>query len=196
MPEFAVKWLRFSYVTILQISGSGDHVSDVSKVSLPPSSGNANTQTGGSQPLLLAPAVREPHLADRIDGLTETNPKAFGNPVVGSLVSGFFVEKQAEIAELRMDLRSVRQQLQSAEERLSSMTVKHAVAIEQLHSASDQRWLRNLALFVGSVLLGWTVDLFGKNEIGVAIAITFAAAVLVCGSIFWPNKSGHVGASE
>lgn len=165
--------------------------SQIGDVPVPSDTGATGTQQQGSTDLAsldVTPPTQG--LLQVIEGLAANRPKSFGGEVPAAFVAGSFAHLTHDLNVTRNSLQKKDEHLQNVQEQLANANVTIAKLKERVGAASSVQRLKQFSIFVGTALLGVSVDLY-KNNLQ-----TFSYLLLVLGGALlafgWlTNRAGN-----
>ncbi|NNG60165.1 hypothetical protein HKD51_01060 [Pseudomonas fragi] len=157
----------------------------------PKDSGVSGTQEKGGEYLgpIEAPLIlSRQSLHDTFIGLTEKNPRNFGGDFNATVVASMISHCSQESADAKHFLKQKDQELRANTNELSAAKVEIAKLTEQLKSAVGISRATQGCTFLGTVILGFAVELYRSNfKISVLAGVVGAALI---GLTFVLSKKG------
>lgn len=164
---------------------------DDQTIPIPDRSGSAGGQlpADSSQVFYEATPLQGLHLASTISGLAASNSRAFGGDVAAALIAATARQIGAECTELKLINRQLDDRVESLRDQLEVERIKGAVLTEKIRSEGRNKHLRNLAITVGTSLLGVGIALAraGRDNYSYG-AITFGVLLVVLAWFSGPKE--------
>lgn len=141
---------------------------------------------------LILPSQESPFrpapIEETVRGLAATKARSMGGEVAANLISGAFTQLSNDCTDAKSELGATRKALDSTRTELSNCQTREAVLKERVSTHTRGRHLRNVAIVVGTSLLGIGFEL---NRNNVDILSLFAGGMgilLIIMGWFWPRS--------
>ena len=158
---------------------------------VPDMSGSTGSQLEAdtSQVLLEARPLHGLHLVSVIEGLAATNTKSFGGDVPAALIAAAARQMAHECSDLKIENRGLTDRVESLRDTLETSRTRNAVFSERIRSEGKNKHLRNLAITVGTSLIGVGIALSRPGSDAYSIsALVFGVLLLVLGWFSGPKE--------
>ncbi|MBI2996949.1 MAG: hypothetical protein HYY46_00610 [Deltaproteobacteria bacterium] len=163
----------------------------MSEIPKPTDTGSSGTQIVGVhraiEPQMESPLEGLP-IARTVEGLAASQAKKMGGEVVAGLLAGSFSQLSANLEDTKRELRSVREELRETQGKLSDYQIKSAVLKDRVDTLVGSRHLKNLSIAIGTVLIGFGIELFRSNLENVAVIPGALGTLLLLLGWFSKNK--------
>lgn len=138
----------------------------MTEIPVPDETGVAGTQRPGTNDPALFDATPPLHglpMTQVIEGLAASRPRSFGGEVPAALVAGAVTHLSHDLRDAQRMAQAKDEQLQRAQKELAMANVTIAKLSERLGATKGTQRLKQFCIFVGTALLGLSVDLFKNN---------------------------------
>jgi len=168
----------------------GTYMTDVPE---PEATGSTGTQRSGSTDMI--PSVNmgtfdSLPITRAVEGLAATRSRGMGGEVVAGLLAGSFGQISHELAETKADLRVARAEITSTRDALSREQITNASLRQCVLSNESNRLIHNIAIFVGTILLGSSIEFYKSSYHVWAFVSGLLGVVLVL--VGWLNPKKEV----
>lgn len=139
-----------------------DAVADIPE---PIDPGSTGTQIIGTTDIVVIRQESPLHglpITDAVAGLTASMSNRMGGVAAG-LLTGSFAQLSLDLQEKKQELRSTSQKLEHTRDELNNYKTKTAVLEERVNANSRNKHLRNLSIFVGTLLITFGFELYRNN---------------------------------
>lgn len=164
------------------------------KIPTPPETGSTGEQTSediGGQ-LTRSDPLGDLPIAKTIEGLASSKSRAMGGEVVSALIAGSTAQIAHELNSVKSELADLRKKYEASANELSEQRENNAVLKERLRMGRSISHLKNLAIFIGTTLLGVAIEL---HSVGLT-HYSVASGVLGCLLLGFGWMSGLGGKEE
>lgn len=138
----------------------------MAEIPTPVETGVAGTQQLGpvrSAPPDATPPLHGLPMTQVIEGLAASRPKSFGGEVPAALVAGAVTHLSHDLRAAQRAAQTKDDQLQQALRDLSQAKERIATLTERLSAAQGSQRLKQICIFIGTALLGLSVDMYKNN---------------------------------
>jgi hypothetical protein len=154
----------------------------VTHVPVPATTGSAGTQKEGSGELIPA-AQASPWgalpMARIVEGLAAAHARSMGGGVASTLIAGAFSQLSYAFEETKQELHTTRQRLDETRTELSGSKTEVAVLRERVGTGSKIKHLTNLAITVGAVLIGLSMNFYQRQVYVLANVLCLLGVLLI-----------------
>ena len=164
----------------------------MTEIPKPHETGSAGTQQPGSADEI---AVDQENpfpqpMVETVRGLASQRPRSMGGDAPAMMLSAAFTEVTHDLTEAKSEIKTIRTELDLVRSELSSCQKREAVLEERVSNSDSFRRLSNLAMIIGTSLLGSGVALYIDGSEVIALFVGVMGLLLLSGAWFWP-KSGQ-----
>ena len=127
-------------------------------------------------------------MEETVRGLAATKARSMSGAVAANLISGAFAQLSSDYAEAKSELGTTRANLDSTRKELSNCQIREAVLKERVSTDTHGRHLRNVAIVVGTSLLGIGFELNRNNADVPSLLAGGMGLLLIIMGWFWPRS--------
>lgn len=156
-------------------------MTELEQVPEPSDTGVKGVQTldQSTQSISESPPLSELPLARRIEGLASTHARSMGGEVSAALIAGAMNQIAQDHGEIKNELSSCRGLIDTMRSQLSDCRERKAVIEERLRNERNNKHLRNLAITIGTALIGVAIELYSNDFIKESVIVFALGAILL-----------------
>lgn len=131
------------------------------------------------------------NLAHTIKGIAASNARAFGSEVTSALIAGATSQLASELHYSRTEASKLHKKIDDLNETLKLSMIENAVLNERISASHQTRYLRNIAITVGTTLMTTSIPLFDSTKYHFyGFVSLIIGAILVIIGWYSPAKGG------
>jgi len=160
------------------------------EIPVPDSSGSDGSQTAEKRASsLIEKPLEGLHMAKTIEGLATSHSRALGGEVSSALIAGATSQLAGDYSELKNKHNLLSEKFEAQRDELEKTRTKNAVLSERIRSEAGNKHLRNLAITIGTSLIGTGIYLSRtKLDMYAFGAFSFGALLLLLGWFSGPKE--------